>query len=294
MYTIKGASEQTGVPVATLRAWDRRYGISAPMRSEAGYRLYDENTIVAISSMARLIAAGWAPKQASADILRRLAKGTLSSGALGEELEESVDDELTEAFIETAKNFDGTRLAQVLDLAFALGSFEFVIDHWLMPTLRRLGEEWVAGRVDVANEHYASNAVVRRLNAAFESAAQVKTGRPVIVGLPSGSYHEMGVLAFATVARRRGMEVMYLGADVPPAAWTSAIGNQESAAVFIGVMTSWDIASTRYTLESLLITNPDIFFAIGGPQAHMVRTDAHVFRQSISDTVNSLAALLEK
>jgi DNA-binding transcriptional MerR regulator len=292
MYTIKGASEQTGVPVATLRAWDRRYGIGAPLRSEAGYRLYDATAIEVISAMARLVAAGWAPKQASADILIRLAEGRLSSIPNDAEPAESSDADLTEAFLEAAKHFDDKALTHVLDVVFARSSFEFVVDCWLMPTLRRMGEEWIALRLDIANEHFASQAIMRRLHAAFESAAQVKTGRPVFVGLPAGSYHEMGVLAFATVARRRGMEVVYLGADVPPAAWTSAIGRQDCAAVFVAVMTSEDIASATHTIESILLTNPKLVVAIGGPHAHMVKSDAVVMRPSIAAGVEALAERL--
>ena len=41
MFTIKRAAELTGLPVATLRAWERRYGVVAPIRSEGGYRLYE-------------------------------------------------------------------------------------------------------------------------------------------------------------------------------------------------------------------------------------------------------------
>jgi methanogenic corrinoid protein MtbC1 len=292
MYTIKGASEQTGVPVATLRAWDRRYGIGAPLRSEAGYRLYDATAIEAISAMARLVAAGWAPRQASADILNRLAAGSLFSALNDVEPSESSDSDLTNAFIEAAKHFDEKAVTHVLDAVFARSSFEFVVDRWLMPTLRQLGEEWVAGRMEIANEHFASQAIMRRLNAAFESAGQAKTGQPVFVGLPTGSYHEIGVLAFATVARRRGMEVVYLGADVPPAAWTTAIGRQDSAAAFLAVMTSVDVASTRHTIESILLAYPQLVIAIGGPHAHQVKSEAVVMRSSITAAAEALAGRL--
>ena len=45
MYTIKQASRLTGVTEASLRGWERRYGVVVPHRNEAGYRLYDEAAI---------------------------------------------------------------------------------------------------------------------------------------------------------------------------------------------------------------------------------------------------------
>ena len=42
MYTVKHAAELTGIPAATLRMWERRYAVVTPVRSESGYRLYDD------------------------------------------------------------------------------------------------------------------------------------------------------------------------------------------------------------------------------------------------------------
>src|SRR3954464_2089233 len=60
MYTIKQASRLTGVSETSLRAWERRYGVVVPGRTESGYRLYDEEALAAVSAMRRLVAGGWA------------------------------------------------------------------------------------------------------------------------------------------------------------------------------------------------------------------------------------------
>ena len=65
MYTIKHAAEVTGLSVATLRAWERRYGVVTPHRTEAGYRLYDDEAVHALSVMASLVVEGWSPRQAA-------------------------------------------------------------------------------------------------------------------------------------------------------------------------------------------------------------------------------------
>ena len=54
MYTIKQAARLTGVSEASLRAWERRYGVAVPVRNESGYRLFDEAAPTAISTMRRL------------------------------------------------------------------------------------------------------------------------------------------------------------------------------------------------------------------------------------------------
>ena len=68
VYTIRHASVLTGVPVATLRAWERRYGVVHPARTDAGYRLYDERALQVLSAMAELVSAGWSPRQAAEQV----------------------------------------------------------------------------------------------------------------------------------------------------------------------------------------------------------------------------------
>src|SRR5680860_1633806 len=63
MYTIKEASLRTGVGIPLLRAWERRYGIVVPTRTDAGYRLYDEAAIGRLRAMRSLVLAGWSPRQ---------------------------------------------------------------------------------------------------------------------------------------------------------------------------------------------------------------------------------------
>src|SRR6187455_607622 len=68
MYTIKRVSEMVGVPVATLRAWQRRYGVVNPGRSDSGYRLYGARDIAVLRRMQSLVASGWSPKEAAAAV----------------------------------------------------------------------------------------------------------------------------------------------------------------------------------------------------------------------------------
>src|SRR4051794_14896527 len=73
MYTIKRAAELTGISVATLRAWERRYGVVSPQRSDGGYRLYGPEDVRALAIMNSLVNEGWSAREAAAETTRRLA-----------------------------------------------------------------------------------------------------------------------------------------------------------------------------------------------------------------------------
>jgi MerR family transcriptional regulator, light-induced transcriptional regulator len=272
MFTIKEASARTGVPVASLRAWERRYGVVTPSRTDSGYRLYDEQAIAALSNMRRLVDDGWTPAAAAAHVI------SVREG--GEDMRDTpapvVPDlplvnpegpDLVEELLDAASSVDQVAIESVLDRALALGPFEAVTDGWLMPALRALGDAWASGRVDVAGEHAASYAVMRRLSSSFAAAASLTRGPRVVVGLPAGSYHELGALAFATAVRRRGLAVVYVGADLPVDSWRRAVSAFPTSMAVLGVTTSEDRSLATETAEALLRKTPEVVVAAGGAQS---------------------------
>lgn len=272
MYTIKEASSRSGVPVASLRAWERRYGVVTPRRTESGYRLYDDAAIAALSTMRRLVDSGWSPAAAATAIASGQANSEPgpTSAALPRASSVTAHPEaatLTEALLEAASAVDVAAIESALDRGFALGPFETVVDAWLMPALRELGEAWADGRVDVVGEHAASYAVMRRLSQAFAAAASLTRGPRVVVGLPSGAHHELGALAFATAARRRGLAVVYVGADLPADSWRRAVRAFPTRAAVLAVPTDDDRSAASRTAAGLLESSPGILVAAGGDYA---------------------------
>jgi MerR family transcriptional regulator, light-induced transcriptional regulator len=255
MYTIKRASEMVGVPVATLRAWERRYRVVNPGRSDSGYRLYGASDIAVLRRMQALVASGWSPKEAAAaaasaevdlerqptELPRDKPPRSMSARRAGTE---------TGDMVAAAAALDPVAITWLLDDHFAKGSFEQVVDGWLLPELERLGWAWADGAVSVAGEHLAAAAVQRRLSAAFDAAALDSARSPLLLtGLPAGCRHELGILAFATAARRQGLAVVHLGPDLPLRDWLTAADRHQPDAVVIAVPTLSDVAPALEIVE---------------------------------------------
>lgn len=265
MYTIKGAAARTGLSVPVLRAWERRYGVVQPTRTAGGYRLYDDASIARLIELREMVEAGWSPANAAAHVL---AAGRPVDASSPDRPVRPVPDAVAHGarLTAAAAALDVAGIDRVLDDLFAQGSFERVLTDALFPALRAVGLAWSSGRLSVAGEHLASHAVQRRLAAAFEaSASMASRGRAIVVGLPPGSRHELGVLAFAIVARRAGLAVTYLGADLPLDDWVTATA-QASAAV-VGVPTRKDVSAARAVAERLHAARPEVLVAIGGAGA---------------------------
>lgn len=273
MYTIKQAAARAGVTVPVMRAWERRYGIVEPSRTPSGYRLYDDAAIDRVRTMRRLVDQGWQPSQAAREVIEGgpAAKALEGSDDLeaavvaGQGIEQG-QDPLVDAFVDAAAAVDDRAVGEVLDAMFARGSFEAVARGLLFPALSELGDAWADGRVGVGGEHVASHAVLRRLGTALEATGHGRDGHgQVLVGLPPGSRHELGALAFAIAARRADLPVTYLGPDLPVEDWLAAA--QHAAAVVIGVVTGRDRPAALRLLERLRDERPDVLVAVGGRAA---------------------------
>jgi DNA-binding transcriptional MerR regulator len=273
MYTIKQAAARAGVTVPVLRAWERRYGIVAPSRTPSGYRLYDDPSIERVRTMRRLVDAGWQPSQAATEVITggpaavaEQASTAPATTSIAAPATREAREQLVEAFVDAAAALDEGAIGEILDDMFARGSFEAIAASLLFPALVELGNAWAEGRVGVAGEHVASHAVLRRLGTALEATGPGPYGHDqVLVGLPPGSRHELGGLAFAIAARRAGLPATYLGPDLPIEDWL--VASQGAAAAVIGVVTGRDRAAALRLVDRLRQERPTLLIAFGGGSA---------------------------
>ena len=291
MYTIKQAAARTGLSVALIRVWERRYGVVQPDRTPAGYRLYDDEAIQRLAAMRTLVADGWAPSQA-AQRLREPDPGLAampvfggprasrlagparpadrfgappslpSSTGLGER-----DLALVAELVTAARELDVPAMERILDECFAAQRFELAIEAVVSPALRAIGSSWAEGTIDVAAEHAASETVRRRLARFFDASGSGERQPAVVVGLPPGGQHEIGAFAFAVAGRRAGLDVLYLGANVPAGSWVRTVIDTGAAVVVLAVATPADLESAAEVVDALDALDRPPACLIGGPLA---------------------------
>jgi methanogenic corrinoid protein MtbC1 len=278
MYTIKQAAARTGLTVPTIRAWERRYGVVAPARTAAGYRLYDDAAIARLVAMRQLVdIQGWRPSQAA----ERVVAAGEDVTSLGPGVDGAIHggsptgsarptQPAIQAFVAAARDLDTTRMQSVLDESFAAQRFELAMEGVVFPALRAIGEGWSNDEVDVAVEHAASETVRRRLAHFYDAVGRAGSTPLVIVGLPPGCFHELGAFAFAVAGRRAGLDVLYLGADVPLESWLRSVRETRAATVVLGVVTAADVPAATAVVEALRTLAQPPRCLLGGPLARGV------------------------
>jgi MerR family transcriptional regulator, light-induced transcriptional regulator len=306
MYTIKQASIRTGVTIPLLRAWERRYGIPTPGRTHSGYRLYDDEAIDRIRRMRSLVDTGWAPSQAARAILDGAEPDPVRAGVATDVPVAGVPaglampeiDELSSmsrAFLTAAGALDDAAMEATLSDALALLGVDEALQRFVMPALVAVGAAWARGELDVAAEHAASSTVMRRLGALYGAAATPSSHVDCLIGLPPGSRHEVGALAFAVACRRAGLRVLYLGADVPVASWVAAAGEHPEAMVALGAVTPSEADAAVEVASALTSDRPDRVVAVGGARRDRVAAEVNgvvVLPESLHGGAAVLAARL--
>jgi DNA-binding transcriptional MerR regulator/methylmalonyl-CoA mutase cobalamin-binding subunit len=232
-YPIRVVARLTGIPIDTLRAWERRYGAVEPARDDRG-RLYDDVDLQKLKLLRRLVERGHA--------IGRIANlGEPELGRLLEAALEPVDrDGKADAIdlrglLEPLDGYDIAAVDRKLGkLSAVLSSREMVVEV-VLPLMREVGKGWLEGRFSVAQEHMVS-ASLRNL---LGSLVRIQAPRDGLAGLvfatPPGERHELGITAAAMLAAAGGLGVIYLGSDLPTGDVVEAVRRTGARAVVLAL-----------------------------------------------------------
>ena len=239
-------SRRVGVPVESLRAWERRYGLLAPSRTPGGFRLYGEGDVARVLAMRAHLGEGLSAAEAARLALaEEVAETTAAPIPITDarELEAALD------------RFDETAAQHALDRLLATLTLEVVLRDVLMPYLHELGERWERGEATVAQEHFASNLVRGRLMALARPWDR-GTGPRALLACAEGEHHDLPLVAFGLSLREHGWRINFLGADTPPASVVEAAQALGPDAVVISGTTSGAFHESATRLREVTLHAP--------------------------------------
>lgn len=218
IYNINLVIQETGVKEDTLRAWERRYGLPKPHRSQGGHRLFSEYDIETIKWLQGRLNDGvrigqavklWQQRSLAPDAIS--ARGSFDPDSPGGRTME----DLRDRWVNACLAYDERSAEDILRKAFAIQSANVVCDQILRAGLSRVGEMWYQNQVTVQQEHFTSEMVIRQLHSLIHAAPLPWRGKNIIICNPSGESHTIPNLLFALNLREQGYAVYNLGANVP-------------------------------------------------------------------------------
>jgi DNA-binding transcriptional MerR regulator len=275
-------SYRVGVSPDVLRAWERRYRLLRPSRSEGGYRLYSERDEWRVRLMQQKLWSGLSAAEAAQEVARMERDSDL--------LEEAIETpyELAQQLATSLEAFDEDGAHELLDRLFALHGLERAIRDALMPYLHELGERWARRQVSVAQEHFASRLIEGRL-LALARGWNKGPGRRAVLACPPREQHTLPLICFGLILRSRGWRNIYLGAESPPSTVHMAADTVDADVVVMSAVSNDRFASIAKELRPLGRGRPLVLAGPGASDELAAELDAQCLRDDPATAAETLS-----
>lgn len=219
-HPIGVVTARTGLSRHVLRAWEKRYGVVDPDRSEGGHRLYSDVEVHRLRLLHDLTEGGRRIGQIAHLSTAELAELHREDRLEAVDAAAAVDGgegaaSIREAALGAVGRFDSVALETILRRAALQLPAASLVDDVLVPTLREVGDAWERGELSPAQEHLATAVVVRTLHWMIDQYDPEADAEVFLAGTPAGEKHELGALLAAVTAAAEGWKVIHLGPDLP-------------------------------------------------------------------------------
>lgn len=273
--TVAAVARRLGVAPATLRTWDRRYGLGPSGHQQGSHRRYNDEDLARLATMRRLIIAGHAPAQAAAMALAQepSAGASLSDLASGISRKSSqaswsgVGDQACQLRIDQLKRgaFAMDRGLVESEISEVIGTLG-VGDAWsnvLVPLLKAIGEDWAKSGKGIEVEHMLSEIIVRAFAEVSRTARQPINSAPVLLACVGEEIHSLAINALAACLAQDAIAVQYLGARTPQVAINETVRRSAPPAIFLWAQLASN--ANRAFIDELPAVRPAPRVILGGP-----------------------------
>ena len=297
---MKSAAAKTGLSSHVIRIWERRYGAVIPARTATNRRMYSEADIGRLRLLRRATESGESIGQiadlSNAELAKLIGEPeTTVAAAKPIPKHDRAPEEYVDLALQAVKDMNGVALeSTLLEAAVHYGQMQ-LLDRVLRPLMQTVGEQWLAGEIRMAHEHFAS-AIVRSILGGMIGGGQTERSAPRLVTTTlAGHHHELGALMVAAAAAAAGWHPIYLGADLPIEDIARAVRQSRSRVCAISIIYPPDDPKVAPQLSKLRrLVGDDVKLMIGGRAASQYAAAIADVQGILCHSVQGLLADLEK
>ena len=276
--TVAALARRLGVAPATLRTWDRRYGLGPSGHAAGAHRRYTPADVRRLDLMRRMTRQGVLPGEAA----RIALASTPGLGSQG--LQESRRDQLADTsgrhdshdthdvadpevvvrgMVRAAQALDAEAVQEAMVQALDAHGVIWTWDEVLVPVLTAIGDRWGATGAGVDVEHLLAESILCGFRTAQRGSSPARNARPVLLACSPEEQHTLPLHALSAALAERAVDARVLGARVPPDALGAAVRRAGAAAVFI-----WAHDAGVADLDQIAAIpsmRPGVTVVVGGP-----------------------------
>jgi DNA-binding transcriptional MerR regulator len=210
-FTIKDLENLTGIKAHTIRIWEQRYTFLKPQRTDTNIRYYTNEELKMILNIALLNKYGFKISHIDRMSVDEIKDKTFSLSQTQAQQERIVNELIQHMIDLEIERFEAT-----LDNYIMAKGVEKAITQIIFPFLERIGILWITNHVNPAQEHLVTNIIRQKLIVGIESTvSHIQINKTLLLFLPEGEHHELGLLFMYYLLKSRGIKVLYIGANAP-------------------------------------------------------------------------------
>lgn len=210
-YTIKDLEKISGIKAHTIRIWEQRYQFLQPQRTETNIRTYSSDELKTILNVSLLNKYGFKISHIDKMSAEQMEEKILSLNQIDAQKERVVNALIKEMVSLNMANFE-----RQMDTYIGQKGIEKTIIEIIFPFMERVGILWITNHINPAQEHLATNVIRQKIILGIEKLPPVlHYTKRIVLFMPEGEYHEIGLLYVHFLLKQRGFYVDYLGTNVP-------------------------------------------------------------------------------
>lgn len=263
-YSIKDLEKLSGIKAHTIRIWEKRYNIVQPSRTTTNIRYYCDDDLKKLLNISILSRHGFkisklanlSPQQLNEKVIYLLHE----SGTYHNQIEH-----LISAMID----LDEKKFEKILSDSILKIGFEETVINIIYPFFEKIGILWQTGAIKPGQEHFVSNLLRQKLIVAIDGQMmnEKEEAKTFIIFLPEGEYHELGLLFYTYLIKKKGHKVIYLGQTVPFPDIEALVNSHKPDFLFTSLSSNVPEDNINDFIHKLSDKFSDIYVFITGYQA---------------------------
>ena len=210
-FTIKDLENLSGVKAHTLRIWEQRYSFLKPNRTFTNIRYYSNEELKNILNIALLNKYGFKISH-----IDKMTKEERNEKTLSLNQHEAQQERVVNELVEYMVNLDSLSFENTLTNYIQIKGIECTITDIIFSYMEKIGILWLTNHINPAQEHLVTNIIRQKLIVGIESiSSTIQYEKTILLFLPEAEYHELGLLFMYYLLKNRGINVIYLGCNVP-------------------------------------------------------------------------------
>ena len=210
-FTIKDLENLSGIKAHTIRIWEQRYSFLKPCRTGTNIRYYSNEELKKLLNVALLNKYGFKISH-----IDKMEEGEMKDKILSLNHLQAQQERIVNELIQHMVDLDIEKFEAILDNYIMTRGVERAIHQIIFPYLEKIGILWLTNHINPAQEHLVTNIIRQKLIVGIESIVRsVKVKKTVLLFLPEGEYHELGLLFMLYLLKSRGINTIYLGCSTP-------------------------------------------------------------------------------